>query len=122
MLKGTTMEISLQKCYESVTTDIYRVVLMHDEHDVELIKLLKQRGYSLYDVDLNNHWFLEIHNADKTIHTDKYGTFMFMFSFRGGIRLRDLQTKDILDNVKKLIDNPDKDYYFSLLTNKRKVI
>ena len=105
----------LKECYRSITTNVYRVVLTHDETDIQLIEQLKQRGYICHDVDIDSDWFLEIHNIDKTIHTDSYGTFMFAFSFRCGVRLRDLQTKDILENIEKLIDEQDKDFYFSLL-------
>ena len=105
------------KHYDSINTNVYRVVLMHNETDAQLIEQLKQRGYTYKDIDITNDWFLEIHNNDKTMHTDSYGTFMFLFSFRCGVRLRDLQTKDILDNIDKLIDNPNKDFYYSLLVS-----
>ena len=103
--------------YESISTTVYRVILMHNEFDTTLINELKQRGYSYQNIDIINDWFLEIHNNDKTLHTDRYGTFMFLFSFKCGIRLRDLKTKDILDNIDKLIDQQDKDFYYSLLVS-----
>ena len=106
--------------YESISTKTYRVVLMHNETDKSLIEQLEQRGYSHQDIDLINDWFLEIHNNDKTLHTDHYGTYMFLFSFRCGVRLRDLQTKDILENIERLIDKQDKDFYYSLLISERK--
>ena len=108
--------------YDSISTKHYRVMLIHNDVDIELVNQLKQRGYTYQDIDLVNDWFLEIHNEDKTIHTDRCGTFMFLFSYRKGVRLRDLETKDILDNINKLIDEQDKDLYFLLLTDKGKRI
>ena len=106
--------------YESISTKTYRVVLMHDETDKRLIQQLEQRGYMCRSIDLFNDWFLEIHNNDKTLHTDRYGIYMFLFSFRCGVRLRDLQTKDILENIERLIDKQDKNFYYSLLISERK--
>ena len=109
------MEDKLKRVYDSLSTKTYRVVLTHNETDAKLIQELEKRGYNCENVNLGQDWFMEIHNNDKKVYTDRYSTFMFLFGYRCGVRLRDLRTSDILNNIDKLIDHPDKDFYFALI-------
>ena len=108
---------------ELVPIDQFHVTFESLEEVDELVKLLKSRGYTIYH-NLENVLSFERlpvglcvdngtpYNGGKCIFQSNS---MCMHLFQNRYRVRPLKTRELIDNIDKLIDNPDIDFYNSIV-------
>lgn len=108
---------------ELVPDDQYHLTAKSLEEIDELVKLLKERGYTIYHNLENVLSFDSVpiglcvdngtpHNGGKCIFQSN-SMCMHLFSERYGVK--PLTARALIDNIDKLIDHPDIDFYNSIL-------
>ena len=108
---------------ELVPDDQYHLTAKSLEEIAELVKLLKERGYTIYHNLENVLSFDSVpiglcvdngtpHNGGKCIFQSN-SMCIHLFSERYGAK--PLTARALIDNIDKLIDHPDIDFYNSIL-------